>query len=678
MPPDVDTDIDLQDVCDRALAVNPFLDNRVNGPAKEGADVAGIHQAAFERLTSLAGEALATKRGIGAVLWGEAGIGKSHLLARLARWADGHATFVYLHNLQAAPDHLPRSLLRAVVGALTLGRGARFYGTPLTQLVHAGLVEAIDEKFGRHSWDSLGRSWNAYVDRLVGGEHPGLAGADRSIFEVLFRLYFSSYRVSHPYADGTRREDGSVARWAVQYLSGSALEADEARALNLPPAVPRDEAVALADAQQIKVVLVALARLAAARQTPFILAFDQVDNLDTDQASALGRFLEAVIDAAPNLLVLTAGVRATLFRWLQTGVIQHSSWDRLAQFEVELQRVTGVEVGAMIRARLEDFFRPCGDLEGLRQRRHADNYFPLGTAWYEGRFKDKNDLRPRDAINQACEAWRGEQERWRNAGVAAWLNGVPESTDLPPPLVADETPPSDALDRVLDEEIAGLCSPRSPPAGDAVDLAELLRAVLVQCRDGSPVYGVADVNRVPPLRKNQKPHYDLSILLRGGVDGPSVRVGLLALTSPRAREVVVRLRRLTRQLPAVDRFVLLTADWIGLPLRDRGAAYLTALQEHFGERFQHVELTPAEYLHLEALRTTALGSRSNDLEAPAGHGRTRFVSEAEVIASHHRRDRYRSSRVLRKLFGTPAAASPEAPAALAETTLSAGVPLGRG
>jgi len=86
-------------------AVNPFLDNRINGPAPSDVDVHAVHQSAFARLTELAVEAHTARRALGAVLWGEAGIGKSHVLARLGRWAaDGNACFVYLHNLQAAPN----------------------------------------------------------------------------------------------------------------------------------------------------------------------------------------------------------------------------------------------------------------------------------------------------------------------------------------------------------------------------------------------------------------------------------------------------------------------------------------------------------------------------------------------------------------------------------------------
>src|SRR5437764_9482744 len=133
----------LDDFYRRVASVNPFLDNRVSGPAPAEADVEDIHQAAFARLTGLAREALAARRGVGAVLWGEAGVGKSHLLARLGRWA-GHerrACLVYLHNLQAAPGRLPRSVLHAAVSILTQGRRRDLHDTPLFQLARAGAIE---------------------------------------------------------------------------------------------------------------------------------------------------------------------------------------------------------------------------------------------------------------------------------------------------------------------------------------------------------------------------------------------------------------------------------------------------------------------------------------------------------------------------------------------------------
>src|SRR3954447_11999409 len=105
----------------RLLTHNPFTDNRVNAPSDDDVDLAELNRVAFEQLTSLAREALAQRRGIGAMLWGEAGVGKSHLLSRLARWArsEGRACSIYLHNLLASPANLPRVLVRNVVGKLT-------------------------------------------------------------------------------------------------------------------------------------------------------------------------------------------------------------------------------------------------------------------------------------------------------------------------------------------------------------------------------------------------------------------------------------------------------------------------------------------------------------------------------------------------------------------------------
>src|SRR5262249_54877806 len=144
---------EIDDFCERLSTFNPFLDNRINNPSARDVDVAEIHQSAFARLTGLAREALAARRGVGVVLWGEAGVGKSHLLSRLARWAgeNDRACVVYVHNLQAAPDRLPRALLRLVVNLLTGGRG-RLHATPLWELIRVGLLDCVGGVTKWRSW----------------------------------------------------------------------------------------------------------------------------------------------------------------------------------------------------------------------------------------------------------------------------------------------------------------------------------------------------------------------------------------------------------------------------------------------------------------------------------------------------------------------------------------------
>jgi hypothetical protein len=646
----------------RVLSENPFLDNRVNGPGPETVDVEAVHQAAFARLTGLAGEALRGRRGVGAVLWGEAGIGKSHLLARLSRWAeqDNRACFVYLHNLQAAPDHLPRSLLHSVVSVLTLGRSRSFAHTPLFDLVYASLLEAVDHNLRNYSWSQLSAAWTAFLDRL------GLAG-DRRPYEVLFPFFRSAYRA------GQGRELGEVAESAVRWLSGQALDPDEARRLALPPGLRADEPVALEDNQAIKQVLVALTRLAAGKGRPFLLVFDQVDNLDTDQAAALARFLQALIDSSSNLLVVTAGVQSTLLGWREARVFQDSAWDRLAQIEVRLGRLTADEARRIVQARLDRFLDPFADLEPLQQKRQADPLFPLGRSWKESTLEERVDVRPRDALNWAREGWRREQEALDRLGVGDWLANWPRSDGEING--QDRGPTSEevqaAIDRKVEDRLAEVLAelqqhPETlPPDGD--QLAGLVYALLVQCRNSGHRYGVVGVERLPPPRRDVRPTYDLTVRQRG-TDGGELCMGVLVLTVASAVSATGFLRRLRDDTRPFDRLVVVTDQRIGLPLGDRGREYLHDLEQTGADRFRRVDLSFDEYARLEALQRVVGLARSGDLEVEVRPGQGRVIEERDVIDSYHRHGRYLAAPLLHTLLVPEENPPPVAPSEAAAQT----------
>jgi hypothetical protein len=144
--------ITLEDFFGHIADSNPFSANRVDDPSRLYADVDTIHQKTFQRLIAHAETACKERRGIGVLLGGEAGVGKSHLLARLCRWADekGRAFYVFLHNLQSSPDRLPRYVLKCAVSRLTQGKNHGFLGTPLYRLVEKVAVSAI-QQFGDSS-----------------------------------------------------------------------------------------------------------------------------------------------------------------------------------------------------------------------------------------------------------------------------------------------------------------------------------------------------------------------------------------------------------------------------------------------------------------------------------------------------------------------------------------------
>lgn len=632
----------------RVESHNPFLDNRINGPSADDVDVDAIHQAAFERLTRLAREACDARRGVGVVLWGEAGIGKSHLLSRLGRWAkrDNQACFVYLHNLQAAPENLPRSLLHAVVNHLTLGRRQQFVGTPLYEMVEASLLNAAGGKPGRYGWTWLARAYARHGEHLAANGLPGAAMVDRSVRDVLFQFFRSANRRQQG------KENGQVAELAARWLGGQTLDPPEAVTLGLARARLADEGVALLDNQPIKQVLVELGRLAAGQNRPFLLAFDQVDNLDREQAGALARFLEALIDSSPNLLVVLAGVKDTLVRWHQEGVIQTSAWDRLAQFTLDLQRLKPAEATAIVEARLDHFLAPFEDVELIRKRRREDALFPLGQEWHARFFGESIEIRPRDAINRAREAWRQRQEALSKHDPLDWLRRWPhdDAGDSGPPDEPSTEEIRVAVERKIEDKLTAALEqlqrePHLLPT-DADHLAGLMRALLVSCRDGGHLFGVWEVEHSPAPRQGVRPTYDLAIRQRHKTGEDDRRTGMVFVLTQSARSVTASLSRLIYDPAPLDRVLLVTEERLGLPLGQTGRQYLDDLRRRGPEHFQMLVLTFAEFAQLEALQRVVGLAKSGDLEIEPRPGQVRLVPEQEVIEAFHRQGRYVASRLL--------------------------------
>lgn len=639
----------LDDFFRAVRTLNPFTDNRVTGVGPDEVDVPEVHAAVFDRLTSLAQEASGRRSGLGALLWGEAGIGKSHILARLARWADEgpRARLVSLHNLQAGPEVLPRSLLRTVISILTRGRQRDFLSTPLCRLVAGFAHEAAGYPRGATSWPTVRSTYERHLDRL-GADPAQAALIDRTVYDVLLALLQSAWHEA-------RGEEDGVASLAVRWLAGDYLDPHEGHKLGLPGGPVRQGPVALRDNQQVKQVLVALARMALSRHQPFILCFDQVDNLDREQMGALSRFLEALLDAAPNLLVVTAGIQATLLSWRDQKVIQDSAWDRLAQFELRLQRVSGAEAERIVAARLERFFEPFRGLEELRERRQADPLFPLGAVWRAEHLNGKTDLRPRDVLTRAREAWGRVQETIRERGGAAWLaNGRAEPPPPPQPIrERSEDEVRAAIEARVAQAVAEhqqrrVAEPHTLP-WDADHLAGLTVGLLERWRTAEPKCGIVRAERMT-VPKGGRPAYDVSVRLR--IAGGDVTAGLLFLATGNATAAAGFLRRLVQTVRGPRRLLLVTDARAPLSLGPKGQEYLRQLRRKAAGQFRHVELPFADYALLDALQAVVGQAGSGDLEIDLPGGIARRITEDEALAALVRTGRYRTAPVLRELVPT--------------------------
>jgi len=80
--------------------------------------------------------------------------------------------------------------------------------------------------------------------------------------------------------------------------------------------------------------------------------------------------------------VVTSGIQSTLVNWRENGVGQASTWDRLAQFEVLLQKLTAAQAEALVRGRLDAFLVPFANASywhNFMNETHVDFVTATGT-----------------------------------------------------------------------------------------------------------------------------------------------------------------------------------------------------------------------------------------------------------------------------------------------------------
>lgn len=617
---------------------NPFAVNRISEPSSYDVDVTAIHAAGFDRLVTLSSQVVRQGTGVGVALLGAAGVGKSHLLSRLYRWAntptesgDPRACYVYLHNILADPDRLPRYLLKYVISRLAEGGQGALYESPLYRFIDRAIRHALEAsgitvaRVEDHLRDAV-RAYRAYFRKAA----PNLVP-----FDVLFQFW----RFARPEkADEPGRR--AAALTALAWLSGDEIDPTLAAWIGFRPDASMP--ILLRDDQEIEHVLLALTQLARVSGQPFILCIDQVENLDPDEMKPLARFLHALLDHARNLLIITSSVKQTLLSYKDNHIIPEAAWDRIAQYKVDLQRVSRSDGRRILEARLEQFMSPYLDIDEIRRRVHEDTLYPLGSDWMERQFGDAIDLRPRDVLTWARDAWD-------------------ELPDHGRPIVKGPMDLDQRIDALIDRKIAEFVARRKLEPGslppDAGNLTGLVETLLRQCVGSGLPYTVRTVERLI-RRKGKLPPYDLLVRERRDSDHVEVTTGILFVTTIGAPATRALKRLLEDPSPPHHR-VLVTDQQRGpLKVGKQGVAYYKSLESLGPGRFEHIKLNLELYALLDALSDVVRLARSGDLEIDAEPGRLRAVTEAEVIASHHRRDRYRNHPLLRPLLTEEPAASP--------------------
>jgi hypothetical protein len=397
---------------------------------------------------------------------------------------------------------------------------------------------------------------------------------------------------------------------------------------------------------------------------PLILCVDQVDNLDPDKLRSLTMFLHALLDHVPNLLVITSGVKQTFLKFREESIIGEAAWDRIAEYKVDVNRIPPADARRILEARLERFHEPFLEVDEVRRSVHEDTLFPLGREWLERQLGDGLEFRPRDILTWARDAWEDRQQALVRLGGERWFeNGQepnPPGTTTATATAAVEDLIDEAVDRKIEEQIAKhRLEPGSLPP-DAGNLAGLVESLLKRCTGEGLPYTFESVER--KRRKGAElPPYDLLVRERRDPDSREVKTGVAFVTNV-GTSATYALRRLLADDRTLDHRMLVT-DQERRPLKvgPVGADHYRALERLGPRKFEHLKLNFEQYARLDALQGVIGMARSGDLEIESPRGTIRPVTEAEVIASHHRRDRFRGHPLLRPLLTEEPTPAPPAP-----------------
>ncbi|XGW00768.1 MAG: hypothetical protein ACAF41_34270 (plasmid) [Leptolyngbya sp. BL-A-14] len=347
--------------------LNPFSSIRVDNPFQEHLDLPAVYQAEFALLKAALHDVKTdpNQQSKGAVVLGEAGAGKTHLIMRLAKELlrtnrllfirqPNNATAVLHHTYSrilesfAEPvvgsDRTQLELLLANSFVKILSSLTQVTGTQRGREVLAAFQENSLQLYSRSGTEETQRhraSWQ-YIERHISewwSRHYTAAGHAATILKGIIK--FCSYSDSH--------KKDLVRRW----LAASELEAAEAESLGLEnwqEEMSREEFALEA--------ITVFGRLSTLDE-PLIIVFDQLEGLglphNTPILESFGATVKELLTHVPNSLIIL-----NLFpeRWEQfQGFFDGSVVDRVSEYIIPLARPSA--------AKLEDLLRLKAQAVGL-------------------------------------------------------------------------------------------------------------------------------------------------------------------------------------------------------------------------------------------------------------------------------------------------------------------------
>lgn len=370
-----------------AALQNPFhthkADDTVTLPA---GDVPELHAHVLAKCYGALAQARRTNTSVGLLVVGEAGSGKSHLIAQLRSnlTGDPMAALCAIRLGKAYAGRLWRHLRERLVEELL---------RPYVRQEHGanGLLRILRNRFPKWAANAQGPS-GALMDWLVGrsahadltpslDEYARGCSLDYNLVQVLPRVAIPD-----------------LTRVAHDWLQGKQLGAKDLHRLGLPPVFPSEQEQ---EAQAQEVVLSFL-RLAG-EQTNLVLCFDEVEAIQsgTWDAAVLRQFttLATTLLAEVGPRIIITCVRPRLLNEI-TKAVELSNVQKIGQEQTTIPHLSREQTVRVAVSRL-DAEPSC---TAARLQHPGDPCWPLGQKFVTGLFdRNPRSLTPRHLIS-ACRA----------------------------------------------------------------------------------------------------------------------------------------------------------------------------------------------------------------------------------------------------------------------------------
>jgi len=366
---------------------NPFsshkADDTVTIPAGHVPELHGDVLAACEKSLSRTRQA---GQGVGMFVVGEAGSGKSQLIAQWRARLAGEpgAVLVAVRMSKAYAGRLWRHLRKRLFEELLRPYADAGHGAD-------GLTRILRNRFPAWSAGSAA-SAGGLLGFLTGG------GPGRVDLRACLKDFAQGEAIDYALARVLPQlGDAEIRDLARAWLAGGQLGEKDLQRLGLPPAFPTEQEQEV-HAQEVVQSVLAL----AGEKTTLLICFDEVEAIQagTWDAEALRQFTTLTTDllgqSGPRLVVTF--IRPNVLMELRKSV-EHANVQKMAQEHASIPPLSWEQTARVAIARLEG--EPT--VRAARQAHADDPFWPLGRPFLDGLFKQyKRALTPRHLI-QACK-----------------------------------------------------------------------------------------------------------------------------------------------------------------------------------------------------------------------------------------------------------------------------------